>query len=224
MSAVAHRWEVNVIRRRHHSPARNLAASLATFLLSMVASTQSYAEQVSPNNFRFLTAATFSDRCDVFDAWIDLPPGSCISKAADRKCAQIAGGQKLFNENRNGKSCRGCHNLANNGSNVNGALFDVGASRQEFRRPGMPIYKLANKYTGETRLTTDPGRALRAGMCSDIDKFRTPLLRGVVAGAPYFHNGIGATLNHVVTHYEVALGFQFTPQERADSIAFMEAL
>lgn len=163
-------------------------------------------------------------RFDLFDAWIDLPPGACTNKAADRKRAQIARGQELFNESRNGKSCRGCHNAANDGSNVNGTLFDIGASRPEFREPGMPIYTLTKKGTGETRQTTDPGRALRSGSWSDIDKFKTPSLRGVGSRAPYFHNGIAATLEEVVTHYEVALGFQFTPQERADLVAFMEAL
>jgi cytochrome c peroxidase len=165
-----------------------------------------------------------NDRFDLFDSWIDLPPGSCTSKSADRKRAQIARGQQLFNESRNGKSCRGCHNAANNGSNVNGVLFDIGASRAQFREPGMPIYTLTKKDTGETRRTTDPGRALRSGLWSDIDKFKTPSLRGVVARAPYFHNGIAATLGEVVRHYEVALGFQFTPQQRADLVAFMEAL
>lgn len=163
-------------------------------------------------------------RFDLFDAWIDLPPGSCTTKSADRKRAQIARGQQLFNEVRDGKSCRGCHNAANNGSNVNGALFDIGASRPEFRKPGMPLYTLAKKGTSETRRTTDPGRALRSGLWSDIDKFKTPSLRGVAARAPYFHNGIAATLKDVVRHYEVALGFKFTPQEREDLVAFLEAL
>jgi cytochrome c peroxidase len=45
-----------------------------------------------------------------------------------------------------------------------------------------------------------------------------------VARAPYFHNGIAATLKDVVIHYEVALGFVFTPEEEDDLVAFMEAL
>jgi cytochrome c peroxidase len=57
-----------------------------------------------------------------------------------------------------------------------------------------------------------------------MDRFKTPSLRGIVARAPYFHNGIAATLEEVVTHYEVALGFVFTPQEREDLVAFMKAL
>jgi hypothetical protein len=164
-------------------------------------------------------------RFTLFDAWIGLIPGSCTSKAADRKRAQIARGQELFNTtNPNGRSCNGCHNAANNGSNVTGTLFDVGASRAEFRQPGTPLYTVRNKATGETRQTTDPGRALRSGQWADLDRFKTPSLRGVAARAPYFHNGSAPTLNDVVRHYEAALGFVFTPEERNDLVAFLEAL
>jgi cytochrome c peroxidase len=164
-------------------------------------------------------------RFTLYDAWIDLIPGSCTSKSADRKRAQIARGQELFNgTNRGGRSCNGCHNAANNGSNVNGTLFDVGASRPEFRKPGMPLYTLRNKATPDTRQTTDPGRALRSGLWADVDRFKTPSLRGLAARAPYFHNGIAPTLQDVVLHYEATLGFVFTAQERDDLVAFLEAL
>jgi cytochrome c peroxidase len=164
-------------------------------------------------------------RFDLYDAWINLVPGSCTNRSTDRKRAQIARGQELFNaRNLHGKSCNGCHNAANNGSSVHGDLFDIGASRPQFSQRGLPLYTLRHKTTGETRQTTDPGRALRTGRWTDIDHFKTPSLRGVVARAPYFHNGIAATLKDVVLHYETALGFEFTPQERADLVAFMEAL
>jgi cytochrome c peroxidase len=166
-----------------------------------------------------------NDRFSLYDAWLGIAPGSCTSRSADRKRAQIARGQELFNgPNAGGGSCRGCHNAANNGSNVNGTLFNVRASRPEFRKPGMPLYTLRNKTTNDIHQTTDPGRALRTGRWGDLDKFKTPSLRGVVARAPYFHNGIAPTLKDVVLHYEVALGFRFTPQERDDLVAFMEAL
>jgi hypothetical protein len=164
-------------------------------------------------------------RFTLYDAWIGLIPGSCTSKSADRKRAQIARGQELFNGiNPGGRSCNGCHNAANNGSNTNGTLFDIGASRPEFRKPGMPLYTLRNKTTLETRQTTDPGRALRSGQWADLDRFKTPSLRGLAARAPYFHNGSAPTLKDVVLHYEAALGFVFSPQERDDLVAFLEAL
>ncbi len=163
-------------------------------------------------------------RFNLFDAWIGLVPGSCGSKSADRKRAQIARGQEVFNSTANNGGCGGCHNAANNGSHVNGRLFDVGASRAQFREPGMTLYTLRNKVTGETRQTTDAGRAIRTGAWRDVDRFKTPSLRGVAARAPYFHNGIAKSLRDVVTHYEVALNFKFTEQERQDLVAFMEAL
>jgi cytochrome c peroxidase len=164
-------------------------------------------------------------RFDLFDAWIGLVPGTCTTRSADRKRAQIARGQEIFNsQNPNGRSCLGCHNAANNGSNVNGTLFDVGASRPEFREPGMPLYTVRRKSTLEVRQTTDPGRALRSGVWTDMDRFKTPSLRGAVARAPYFHNGISATLEDMVTHYEVALGFVYTAQEKEDLVAFLKAL
>jgi hypothetical protein len=169
--------------------------------------------------------APVNARFDLYDAWLDLAPGSCTTRAADRRRAQIARGQELFNSpNPGGGSCRGCHNAANNGSNVNGTLFDVGASRPEFRRQGMPLYTVRNKATLEVRQTTDPGRALRTGLWSDMDRFKSPSLRGTSARAPYFHNGIAATLEDVVEHYEVALGFVFTREQEEDLVAFLKAL
>ena len=164
-------------------------------------------------------------RFDLFDAWIDLAPGSCTTRSADRKRAQIARGQQIFNaQNANGRSCNACHNAQNNGSHVEGRLFDIGTSRPQFRKPGMPLYTLRNKTTLQEHRTTDPGSALRTGLWTDLDRFKTPSLRGVVARPPYFHNGIAPTLKDAVLHYEAALGFVYTPQERADLVAFLEAL
>lgn len=169
--------------------------------------------------------APVNARFDLYDAWMNLAPGSCTSVTRDRKRAQIARGQELFNgTNPGGGSCRGCHNAANNGSHVNGRLFDIGASRAAFREPGMPLYTVRNKTTLEVQQTTDPGRALRSGLWADMNRFKVPSLRGVAARAPYFHNGIAGTLDEVVGHYEVALGFVFTPQQRADLVAFLQAL
>lgn len=169
--------------------------------------------------------AAVNARFDLFDSWINLVPGSCTNKPTDAKRAQIARGQELFNAtNAGGGSCRGCHNAANNGSNTNGTLFDIGASRAAFRQPGMPLYTVRNKTSLEERQTTDPGRALRSGRWADMDRFKTPSLRGIAARPPYFHNGIAATLHDVVEHYEVALGFVFSDQEEADLVAFLQAL
>jgi cytochrome c peroxidase len=176
-----------------------------------------------PENLSAQPAVT--GRFNLFDSWIGLVPGSCASRSSDRKRAQIARGQELFNaQNNNGRSCNGCHSAQNNGSNMNGSLFDIGASRPDFRQPGMPLYTVRNRTTSEVRQTTDPGRALKSGKWADMDRFKVPSLRGLSARAPYFHNGIAPTLDDVVLHYQSALGFVFTTEEREDLVAFLEAL
>lgn len=157
-----------------------------------------------------------SGRFDLFDAWED---------SGNPRRRQIARGQKLFNDgDANGRRCGGCHNSANDGQNVEGRLFDVGASRPEFKNDDMAVYTFRNIETGEVRASTDIGRALRTGLWSDMDRFKTPTLRGLAARPPYFHNGIAENLHEVVEHYEVALGFDFTEQEEADLVAFLSAL
>jgi cytochrome c peroxidase len=71
---------------------------------------------------------------------------------------------------------------------------------------------------------TDAGRGNITGLWTDLGRFKTPTLRALAARAPYFHNGIAATLEDVIRHYEVHLGFVFTPQQRADLAAFLKAL
>ena len=154
-------------------------------------------------------------RFDLFDAWRGSRHG---------KRAQIARGQELFNMTRNGVSCGGCHDAANDGQNVNGVFFDIGASRPEFAEADMAVYTMRNLATGEIRRTTDGGRGWRSGRWSELDRFKTPSLRGVSSRGEYFHNGIAHSLEEVVRFYEKALGFQFTHREREDLVAFLRAL
>jgi cytochrome c peroxidase len=155
-------------------------------------------------------------RFDLFDAWAgDENP----------RRAQIARGQEVFNNtNVGGRNCNGCHNSANNGTNINNVLFDVGVASAAVRTPDLPLYTFKNRTTGEVRQLTDAGRGNITGLWNDLGRFKTPTLRGLAARAPYFHNGIAATLEDVVRHYEARLGFIYTDQERADLVAFLNAL
>ncbi len=155
-------------------------------------------------------------RFDLFDAWADH---------SNPRRAQIARGQELFNgTNANGGSCVACHNASNNGTNVNNLLFNIGAASPEARTPDLPLYTFRNRQTGETRQLTDAGRGNVTGRWSDLGRFKTPSLRALAARAPYFHNGTALTLEDVVRHYERHLGFVFTDEERADLVAFLNAL
>jgi hypothetical protein len=155
-------------------------------------------------------------RFDLFDAW---------AGHGNPRRAQIARGQELFNGvNPNGRSCNACHDSANNGTNFNNLLFDIRTASAEARTPDLPLYSFRNRTTGEIRMLTDAGRGNVTGLWNDLGRFKTPTIRALAARAPYFHNGIAATLEDVVRHYERHLGFIFTDQERADLVAFLNAL
>lgn len=71
---------------------------------------------------------------------------------------------------------------------------------------------------------TDPGRALITGQCADLGKLKGPILRGLAARAPYFHDGSAATLNDVVNLYDQRFSIGFTDQQKADLVAFLSSL
>lgn len=155
---------------------------------------------------------------DLFDGWTD---------SSNPTRAAIARGQRLFNEGsqaNGGPACGGCHSVSNVGVNAAGVFFDIGISAEGRRSPDVPLYTLRNLSTGETRRTTDPGRALITGRWSDVDRFKVPNIRGLASRAPYFHDGSAATLLDVIRHYEQALGFDFTSDEEQDLVAFLAAL
>ena len=156
-------------------------------------------------------------RFDLFDAW---------AGHGNPRRAQIARGQEVFNNKPNaaGVSCNSCHNAANVGTNVNHRLFDVRVASPEARTTDLPLYTFRNRQTGETRQLTDAGAGNVTGRWSDLGRFKTPTLRALAARAPYFHNGTAATLDDVLGHYERFLGFSFSEEERADLLAFLNAL
>jgi cytochrome c peroxidase len=88
----------------------------------------------------------------------------------------------------------------------------------------MPLYTLRNNATGQTVQTTDPGKALISGKWADLNKFKGPILRAVGMRPPYFHNGSQPTLAAVVDFYDSRFGIGFTAQEKADLVAFLQAL
>ena len=63
-----------------------------------------------------------------------------------------------------------------------------------------------------------------SGKCADIGKTKGPILRGLAARAPYFHNGSAATLADVVSFYDVRFHLNLSEQEKADLVAFLRSL
>jgi len=88
---------------------------------------------------------------------------------------------------------------------------------------GLPVFSLS--CPGQKPfLVTDPGRALISGKCADIGKIKGPILRGLAARAPYFHNGSAATLMDVVNFYDQRFNIRFTDQQKQDLVNFLNTL
>lgn len=153
-----------------------------------------------------------SGRFDLYDAWANDP---------NPRRQQIARGQEVFNT----AGCGFCHDAANNGTNTNNLLFNIGTASAAVRTPDLPLYTFQNRNDlTQTVQLTDAGQGQVSGRYSDLGKFKTPTLRGLAARAPYFHNGIAPTIDSVVRFYQERLGFTFTDAQRADLIAFLSAL
>jgi cytochrome c peroxidase len=78
--------------------------------------------------------------------------------------------------------------------------------------------------TDTCKTTTDLGQALVDGNFDHVGKIKGPILRGLSARAPYFHNGSARTLLDVVHFYETRFGFTLTSQQESDLVAFLGSL
>src|SRR5262245_784094 len=121
-------------------------------------------------------------------------------------------------------TCTNCHDTPNAGHHSVALALNIGISDEANRTPDLPLYTLTCHATGEIIRTSDPGRAMITGKCADIGKVKGPVLRGLAARAPYFHNGSAATLDDVVDFYDRRFGLQLTRREKADLVAFLGAL
>ncbi|MEP6483934.1 MAG: hypothetical protein ABJB01_05750 [Rudaea sp.] len=121
-------------------------------------------------------------------------------------------------------TCTTCRDAPNVGDHTVALPIDIGVTDANRRTVDMPLYTLRNNTTGAVRQTTDPGRALITGKWADIGKFKGPVLRGLAARAPYFHNGMAASLEDAVDFYDTRFNIGFTRREKADLVAFLGAL
>jgi hypothetical protein len=86
------------------------------------------------------------------------------------------------------------------------------------------IDPITNSPTSTCKTTTDLGQALIDGKFDHIGKIKGPILRGLSARAPYFHNGSAQTLLDAVRFYEKRFGLVLTPSEESDLVAFLSSL
>ena len=68
------------------------------------------------------------------------------------------------------------------------------------------------------------GQALIDGRFDHVGKIKGPILRGLSARAPYFHNGSAQTLLDVARFYEKRFGLVLTRQDELDLVNFLSVL
>ena len=129
--------------------------------------------------------------------------------------------------------CGTCHDAPNIGNHSVKAPLNIGVANAGAASPPaldireLPVFTIwctSGPLAGRTFEVTDPGRALITGKCADIGKVKGPILRGLAARAPYFHNGSAASLDDVVDFYNTRFGIGLTSQEHADLVAFLKVL
>ncbi|HLJ41015.1 MAG TPA: hypothetical protein VKT50_05965 [Candidatus Acidoferrales bacterium] len=138
-------------------------------------------------------------------------------------------------------TCTTCHDTPNVGNHSLPVPLEIGTSRtvnyetdstiqaavSQLSMPDLPVFEIVcnqGPYAGQITYTSDPGKALLTGSCADVGRGKGPILRGLAARAPYFHNGAAATLSEVVDFYNVRFQMNLTPQEKRDLVNFLQAL
>jgi hypothetical protein len=135
-------------------------------------------------------------------------------------------------------TCGSCHDTPNVGNHSFPTALDIGTGDPDPANPSvnlggqdiryLPKITVCRKGTtpplAQCVTTTDLGQALIDGQFDHVGKLKGPILRGLSARAPYFHNGSAATLLDAVKFYEDRFGLQLTPGEEADLVAFLSVL
>jgi hypothetical protein len=138
-------------------------------------------------------------------------------------------------------TCTTCHDTPNVGNHSFPLPLDIGNGRslayetdpniiagiKQLSPATMPVFQLVcnqGPLAGQTFYTTDPGKALITGQCSDIGRGKGLILRGLAARAPYFHNGAAANLSQVVNFYNKRFQMNLSSQQIQDLINFLQTL
>jgi cytochrome c peroxidase len=129
--------------------------------------------------------------------------------------------------------CGTCHDSPNVGNHSVKAPLNIGIANAGPDAPpaldisGLPVFTLQcfqGLLMGQKFIVTDPGRAMITGKCADIGKVKGPILRGLAARAPYFHNGSAATLLDALNFYDQRFNIGFTDLQKTDLVNFLNTL
>ncbi len=145
-------------------------------------------------------------------------------------------------------TCTTCHDTPNVGNHSLPLPLDIGTSHApnsstssyepdaniasalgELSGADLPVFLVSGctlPFKGQpvSFYTSDPGKALISGKCSDVNRGKGPILRGLAARAPYFHNGAGASLIELVNFYNSRFNIGLSDDEKAALFAFLKTL
>jgi cytochrome c peroxidase len=144
-------------------------------------------------------------------------------------------------------TCTTCHDTPNVGDHSLPLPLDIGTVHDPIHEsdplianglsqldfPDLPVYAIsgcANPFATAPSAepyviyTTDPGKALITGLCSDVNRIKGPILRGLAARAPYFHNGAAQDLTQLVNFYNQRFQMNLTDEEKSELIVFLNSL
>jgi hypothetical protein len=137
------------------------------------------------------------------------------------------------------RSCAVCHNAVMSGMDRAPGWVDLGTTNyptwtepNAMNEPGeLPVFKLTcradakpHPFLGRVIYTSDPGRALITGKCTDIGAITMGQFRGLAARAPYFSNGSAKNLMELVDYYDRRFDMRLTSKEKQDLVNFLGVL
>jgi cytochrome c peroxidase len=159
--------------------------------------------------------------------------GEEVFNTTQIKIKGVAGLNDVLNLSVINGFCGTCHDTPNVGNHSVKAPLNIGISNAGHDAPpaldisGLPVFTLqcfAGPLQGNKFFVTDIGRAMITGKCADIGKVKGPILRGLAARAPYFHNGSAATLMDAIEFYDRRFNIGLTDQQKQDLVNFLNTL
>jgi cytochrome c peroxidase len=143
-------------------------------------------------------------------------------------------------------TCTSCHDTPNVGNHSLPLPLDIGIGHttrpgletdpniqlgiEELNEPDLPIFLVSGcptPFSAEQPVsfyTTDLGKGMISGLCSDVNRVKGPILRGLAGRAPYFHNGAAATLLQAVNFYNQRFSMNLSEEQKHQLVAFLNSL